>query len=42
MSSTDAALSNRPAGAIEVTLLMVTHVVAAGIVVWLLERLVRA
>lgn len=31
-----------PAGAVEVILLMITHVIAAGIVVWLLERLVRA
>lgn len=31
-----------PAGAVEVILLMVTHVIAAGIVIWLLERLTPA
>ena len=30
------------AGPVEVILLMITHVIAAGIVVWMLERLVRA
>ncbi len=28
-----------PVGAIEVILLMITHVIAAGVVVWMLERL---
>lgn len=30
------------AGPVEVVVLMITHVIAAGIVVWLLERFVRA
>jgi len=31
-----------PVGAVEAILLMITHIIAAGIVVWMLERLVRA